>query len=393
MDLSIIIFIVLLILVAVVIVVLIGKKIADLKSELNKPKDEQSIMMLQQQLNQLSQTLDQKLAQANKLTQKQAQESSKFMSNVSRESRETLENVTRESRELLAKVTDQFNEMSKHSQASTREVVHRLTKLDETNKQVVGFSEQLKDLQNILKNPKQRGILGEYYLEETLKNVLPPGVFQMQYPFKNGEIVDAVIFIDEKIIPIDSKFSLENYERLLKATEEEDKKIIARSFKEDLKKRIDETAKYVRPDEGTVDFAFMFIPSESIYYDLLVNKVGTTEITSRNLIEYAFKDKRVIITSPTSFLAYLQTVLQGLKAMKMNEETKEIQKNVEKLSRHLQTYEEYHTKLGKSLNTVVNHYGRTQKEFGKINKDVTKITEGEETLKIEEVSIEKTQVQ
>jgi len=393
MDLSIIIFIVLLILVAVAIVFLIGKKITDLKGELNKPKDEQSIMMLQQQLNQLSQTLDQKLAQANKLTQKQAQESSKFMSNVSRESRETLENVTRESRELLAKVTDQFNEMSKHSQASTREVVHRLTKLDETNKQVVGFSEQLKDLQNILKNPKQRGILGEYYLEETLKNVLPPGVFQMQYPFKNGEIVDAVIFIDEKIIPIDSKFSLENYERLLKATEEEDKKIIARSFKEDLKKRIDETAKYVRPDEGTVDFAFMFIPSESIYYDLLVNKVGTTEITSRNLIEYAFKDKRVIITSPTSFLAYLQTVLQGLKAMKMNEETKEIQKNVEKLSRHLQTYEEYHTKLGKSLNTVVNHYGRTQKEFGKINKDVTKITEGEETLKIEEVSIEKTQVQ
>ena len=393
MDTSIIIFIILLILMAVVIVLFLGKKIADLKQEVCKPKDEQSIMMLQQQLGQLSKTLDNKLAQANQLTQGQAQESSKFMSNVSKESRQTLENVSRESREMLAKVTDQFNEMSKHSQASTREVVHRLTKLDETNKQVVGFSEQLKDLQDILKNPKQRGILGEYYLEETLKNVLPPGIYQMQYPFKNGKIVDAAIFVNEKIIPIDSKFSLENYEKLLKANTAEDRERIAKNFKEDLKKRIDETAKYVRPDEGTVDFAFMFIPSESIYYDLLVNKVGATAITSRNLIEYAFKDKRVIITSPTSFLAYLQTVLQGLNAMKMNEETKQIQVNVAKLTRHLQTYEEYHSKLGKSLNTVVNHYGRTQKEFGKINKDVTKITEGKATLKIKETEIEKTQME
>jgi DNA recombination protein RmuC len=345
--------------------------------------------MLQQQLGQLSNTLDQKLSQANKLTQDQAQESTKFMSAVSKESRETLENVTRESREILAKVTDQFNEMSKHSQESTKQVVHKLTQLDETNKQVVGFSEQLKNLQDILKNPKQRGVLGEYYLEETLKNVLPPNSYQMQYGFKNGEIVDAVVFVDKKVIPIDSKFSLENYERLLNCNDPEEREKIAKSFKEDLKKRIDETAKYVRPDEGTVDFAFMFIPSESIYYDLLINKVGATAVSSRDLIEYAFKDKHVVIVSPTSFLAYLQTVLQGLRALEINENAKKIQKNVEKLGNHLKVYQDFHGKLGNSLNTVVNHYQRSTKEFKKINKDVTKITEGEDSLQIEEVAIEK----
>jgi DNA recombination protein RmuC len=389
MDISIIIFIILLILVAVVIVIFLSKKIADLKQEVCKPKDEQSIMMLQQQLGQLSQTLDNKLSQANKLTQNQAQESTKFMSAVSKESRETLENVTRESREILAKVTDQFNEMNKHSQESTKQVVHKLTQLDETNKQVVGFSEQLKSLQDILKNPKQRGVLGEYYLEETLKNVLPPNSYQMQYGFDNGEIVDAVVFVDKKVIPIDSKFSLENYERLLNCNDPEEREKIAKSFKEDLKKRIDETAKYVRPGEGTVDFAFMFIPSESIYYDLLVNKVGATTVSSRDLIEYAFKDKHVVIVSPTSFLAYLQTVLQGLRALEINENAKKIQKNVEKLGNHLKVYQDFHTKLGNSLNTVVNHYKRTTNEFKKVNKDVTKITDGETTMQIEEVVIEK----
>ncbi len=389
MDFSIIIFIVLLILVAVAIVFFISKKIGDLKQELNKPKDEQSIMMLQQQLGQLSATLDSKLSQANKLTQEQAQESTKFMTNASKESRQTLENVTRESREILAKVTDQFNEMNKYSQESTKQVVHKLTQLDETNKQVVGFSEQLKNLQDILKNPKQRGVLGEYYLEETLKNVLPPNSYEMQYGFKNGEIVDAVVFVDKKIIPIDSKFSLENYERLLNCNDPEEREKIAKSFKEDLKRRIDETAKYVRPGENTVDFAFMFIPSESIYYDLLVNKVGATSVSSRDLIEYAFKDKHVVIVSPTSFLAYLQTVLQGLRALEINGKAKLIQKNVEKLSKHLQVYEDFHSKLGNQLNTVVNHYKRSTQEFKKINKDVTKITEGKEEFQIEEVEVKK----
>jgi DNA recombination protein RmuC len=267
-----------------------------------------------------------------------------------------------------------------HSTKQIANVVAGLTKLEETNKQVVNFSAQLQNLQDILKNPKQRGVLGEYFLEETLKNVLPPNSYQMQYGFKDGVIVDAVVFVQKKIIPVDSKFSLENYERILGAKDAEERERWEKLFKQDLKNRIDETSKYIKPSEGTMDFAFMFIPSEAIYYDLLVNKVGAAQINTRDLIEYAFKDKKVIIVSPTSFLAYLQTVLQGLRALQIEESAKEIRANVEKLEKHLISFDEFMKKVHGSLGTTVNHFNTAYKELGKIEKDVVKITEGEKTI-------------
>jgi len=245
----------------------------------------------------------------------------------------------------------------------------------------MNFSGQLQNLQDILKNPKQRGVLGEYYLEETLKNVLPPNSYQMQYGFKDGSIVDAVVFVKEKIIPVDSKFSLNNYERILNCNNKEEREKLEKIFKNDLKTRIDETAKYVKPSEKTMDFAFMFIPSEAIYYDLLVNKIGAMQSNTRDLIEYAFMDRHVIIVSPTSFLAYLQTVLQGLRALEIEESAKQIRSNVEKLGRHLLAYENFHNKIGNSLSTTVNHYNYSSKEFKKIDKDVVKITEGKTKVK------------
>lgn len=254
------------------------------------------------------------------------------------------------------------------------DVTEKLTKLDDTNKQVMGFANQLQSLENILKNPKQRGILGEYFLETVLKNVLPPGSYQLQYKFKNGEIVDAVVFIKDKIVPIDSKFSLENYNRIVEESDGNIKDNLQKEFKSDLKKRIDETSKYIRPNENTMDFAFMFIPSEGIYYDLLVNQVGAIKINTRDLIEYAFKEKHVIIVSPTSFLAYLQTVLQGLRAMQIEDSVKGIVKQVGQLSKHLAAYEDYFKKLGSNLGTTVNMYNSAYKEFAKIDKDVIKIS-------------------
>src|SRR3989338_689023 len=254
-----------------------------------------------------------------------------------------------------------------------REVTKGLTKLDETNRQVVSFADQLQNLQDILKNPKHRGILGEYYLETLLKNVLAPSQYQMQYPFQNGEIVDAVVFVKDKIIPIDSKFSLENYNRLSEATDPSEKDRLEKLFINDLKLRITETAKYIRPAENTMEFAFMFIPHEAIYYDLLVNKIGGGE-DNDNLIQRAAGKHKVIIVSPTSFLAYLQTVLQGLKAMQIEETTKEIIKRVGEIGVHLKEYEKYHSKLGNSLDTVVNHFNSSSKEFKKIDKDVMRIT-------------------
>lgn len=297
-------------------------------------------------------------------------------------------------REIDNKLTETRRETSDHINHTMRamegitgqsskqiaEVVAGLTKLEKTNEQVVNFSAQLQNLQDILKNPKQRGILGEYFLEETLKNVLPPNSYQMQYEFKDGVIVDAVVFVQDKIVPVDSKFSLENYERILNAKNDEDREHWEKSFKQDLKNRIDETAKYIKPEEKTMDFAFMFIPSEAIYYDLLVNKVGAVKIDTRDLIEYAFRDKKVIIVSPTSFLAYLQTVLQGLRALKIEESAKQIRANVEKLGKHIVAFEEYMKKIHGSLGTTVNHFNFAYKELGKIDKDVIKITEGEKSI-------------
>lgn len=351
-----------------IIYFLINQKVRQLE---RVREDDKSVLMIQEQLNLISRTLDAKLSETHRITQDQFHETNRVMSGISKESRELLNNVAQ-----------QFNEISRYSQKSIKEVTERLTRLDETNKQVVGFSEQLKNLQDILKNPKQRGVLGEYYLEESLKNVLPPNSYQMQYRFKNGEAVDAVVFVDRKIIPIDSKFSLETYEKILNCSDVELRNELQKKLKVDLKNRIDETAKYVRPKENTVDFAFMFIPSESLYYDLLSSRISSG-IASRDLIEYAFRDKHVIIVSPTSFLAYLQTVLQGLRVLKIEESAKEIYKRVDQLGMHLKKYEDYHSKLGKSLSAVVSHYNNSHKEFSKIDKDVIKITGAEEGLGLE----------
>ena len=311
----------------------------------------EKLSQLEKQNNTLRQEMDGKLSQTHKANQDQQGQIMK-----------TVQGITGQSAKLIADVSE------------------RLTKLDETNKQVVNFSAQLQNLQDILKNPKQRGVLGEYYLEETLKNVLPPNSYQMQYGFKDGTIVDAIVRVKDKIIPIDSKFSLENYERIINTSEKEVRDKYAKLFKADLKIRIDETSKYVKPSEGTMDFAFMFIPSESIYYDLLVSKVGGVNVNSRDLIDYAFKDKHVIIVSPTSFLAYLQTVLQGLRALQIEESAKEIRANVEKLGKHISSYEDFMKKLGVSMGTTVNHYNNAYKELKKIDKDVVKITDGKSEM-------------
>ena len=276
--------------------------------------------------------------------------------------------------ESQKQLTETVRYQGKESQDIIRDITERLTRLDETNKQVVSFTDQLKSLQDILKNPKQRGILGEYYLETLLKNVMPPGSYQMQYPFPDGTIVDAVVFVKDKIIPIDSKFSLENYNRISETSDPAEKDRLEKVFLNDLKNRIVETSKYIQPEKNTMEFAFMFIPHEAIYYDLIVNKIGAVTEDTENLIQRAASKYKVIIVSPTSFLAYLQTVLQGLKAMQIEESAKDIVKRVGELGKHLKSYEEYHNKLGSSLGTVLNHYNSSGKELKKVDKDVLRIS-------------------
>lgn len=275
-----------------------------------------------------------------------------------------------------AMMRDTLTKQLSESAKLITDVTQRLAKLDETNRRVVDVADELKTLQNVLQNPKQRGGLGEYYLENVLANVMPPNVYQMQYAFKDGMIVDAIIKLDKKrILSIDSKFSLENYNRLIDEKDKTQREKLVKIFKADLKNRIDETSKYIRPNEDTLDYAFMFIPSEAIYYDLLVNNVGATGTSSRDLIEYAFIDKKVIIVSPTTLLAYLQTVMHGLKSLQIEEQAKDIQKRVGELGKHLVAHDTYMQKLGNSLGTTVNHFNTAHKELGKIDKDVVKIAD------------------
>ncbi len=297
------------------------------------------------------------------------------------------ERMDRSSAAVQSTMMKQFGESAK----IIADVTHRLTKLDETNRRVVDVADELKTLQNVLQNPKQRGVLGEYYLQSVLENVLPPDRFELQYKFADGDIVDAIIKLDRGMfLPVDSKFSLENYNRLVEETDKGRKEALIKLFKQDLKNRIDETSKYIRPSEGTMDFAFMFIPSEAIYYDLLINKIGTAATTARDLIEYAFRDKRVIIVSPTSFMAYLQTVMQGLRSLQIEEQAKEIQIRVGQLGQHLVAYDTYMQKLGNSLGTTVNHYNTAHKELKKIDKDVVKIAST--TPAIEPLLVDKPQL-
>ncbi len=320
-----------------------------------KPKTNQGegLVLLQQQLQELTHTVDERLKHS--------------------------------SQEIQSSVRTQLSESAKQLSESTkivREVTQGLNQLGETNRQVIGFAEQLKQLQSVLQNPKQRGVLGEYYLENVLQNVLSPKCFAMQYQFADGEIVDAVIFVKDKIVPIDSKFSLENYNRSLEADNEAAREDSQKAFVNDLKLRIKETAKYIKPTERTTDFAFMFIPAEGIYYDLLANKVGDGQ---ENLIEFATRVHKVIIVSPTSFLAYLQTVLQGLRALEIEEKAVEISKNVANLGSHIAKYEDYYKKLGNALGTTVNHYNAGYKELGKIDKDVIRITERGPGLQVDQL--------
>ena len=308
-----------------------------------RKKPEEGLLIMQR-LNEINQTLDSKMAESNRSMQTQFSQSAQIIGNVT----------------------------------------EKLTRLDETNKQVVGFADQLKGLQDILKNPKQRGVLGEYYLEIVLKNVLPPGSYQTQYAFKDGTIVDAAVFVDKRIIPVDSKFSLENYNRMLESKDPLEKKKYESSFVNDLKLRIDETSKYVKPEEKTMDFAFMFIPSEAVYYDLLINKVGAIQTDTDNLIYYAGK-KKVVVVSPTSFLAYLQTVLQGLRNQKISEQAQAIISDIEKLGKHIFAYSEYFKRMGDNLALTVSSYNKASKELAKVDKDVVKITDGTPKIKIKEI--------
>ena len=270
-----------------------------------------------------------------------------------------------------------------------KDVTNELAKIKGTNEQVLSFANQMKTLEKILGNQKQRGVLGEIQLENLLANVLPPELFKMQHAFSNKETVDAIVRVGEYIIPIDAKFSLDNYNKMIESENKEELVDLEKKFKSDIKNRIDETAKYIRPNERTTDYAYMFIPADGLYQDLLNSRVGSLKINQRDLVNYAY-EKKVMIVSPMSLFPMLQITVKALHNMKVEDSINDIIKNVEKLSNHLNAYKTYHDKLGNTLGTAVNHYNDSTKEFKKIDKDIIRIS-GTSNLDINSELIEKPQ--
>ena len=309
----------------------------------------QMMLMMQQQLQELTRTVDAKLGES---------------------TRTMYESVRAQFSESQRVIRDINEQMGKHLTDVTRGVAEA----NEASKQIFTVAGALQDLEKVLKHQKQRGTLGEAALDLILSNMLPPTAYKLQYQFSDGDTVDAVILTPDGMIPVDAKFSLDNYNRIVAETDEGRREELERDFKNDLTRRINETAKYIKPEQGTLPFALMFIPAEGIYYDLLVNEIGTVKVNARSLIDYAHFDKNVIIVSPTTFSAYLKSVLYGFRAFQFTEQAKHIAKNVETLSRHLKAYDEYFKKLGGHLQTAVNMYNTAGKELGKIDKDVLRIT-------------------
>jgi DNA recombination protein RmuC len=300
-----------------------------------------------------------------------------------------LQNINKEISEFQMSSKTQMQKQFSDSNKIIKEVTVELEKIKGTNEQVLSFANQMKTLEKILGNQKQRGIFGEIQLENLLSNVLPPEIFQMQYSFKDGGIVDAIVKVNDNIIPIDAKFSLDNYNKMIESSDENEINLLEKKFKEDIKSRIDETAKYIRPQEKTLDYAFMFIPADGLYQDLLNSRVGSLKIRSKELVSYAYH-KKVMIVSPMSLFPMLQITMKALNNLKFEKSIELVIKNVQNLSDHLITYQTYHNKLGNTLNTVVNHYNRTSDEFKKIDKDVMKISEGKFNIDFQKQLIDKT---
>ena len=332
-----------------------------------KEATDTSFLLLQNQLSELTKTLDAKLGESSRGMLEMTSTLDKKLSDSARHMHDSSARQFSETQKVMRETNEQ---MIKH----LTEVAKGVSEVQESSKQVFTLADQLKNLEKVLTHQKQRGNLGEASLELALSNILPPDAYKLQYKFSDGEVVDAVIITKEGIISVDAKFSLDNYNRLINEDDKERKAVLEKEFKNDLKKRIDETAKYIKPKDGTLPFAIMYIPAEGIYYDLLINEVGSVKVNTRSLIDYAYVDKNVMIVSPTTFSAYLKSVLYGFRAFKIEESAKQIGKQVEQLSRHLRSYDEYFGKVGNALGTTVNHYNKATRELGKIDKDVLKIT-------------------
>jgi len=256
----------------------------------------------------------------------------------------------------------------------------KIGQVHETTKQVQEIGKDIASLQEILKAPKLRGGLGELFLSDLLKQVLPAASYKEQYRFKSGEKVDAVIILKGGLVPIDSKFPLENFKRIMAAKEEAPRKTAKKQFIRDVKKHIDSIhQKYILPDEGTFDFALMYIMAENVYYEIIIKDEDSDD--EQGLLKYALEN-RVIPVSPNSFYAYLQTILLGLKGLRIEAQAQEIFTYLSRLEGDFEKVMNDFDTMGKHLKDVFNKYEDTEKRLGKFGDKLTSLDESKEPLSL-----------
>lgn len=326
----------LIIILGMVSILLANRRIRELKE---KSQDSFSLSLLQQQIASLETQLTTRLNQ------------------VTNQINERL----RESSEVLRDTHKTMGERLDSTASVVGAVRTSLGKLEEANRHLYEVGKDISSLQELLRAPTFRGEVGEFLLGNLLSQLLPLEHFTLKHEFKNGEVVDAVIRLGGRLVPIDSKFSLENFKRMVESRGEEEKRVNQRKFVADVKKRIDEIAqKYILPDEGTFEFALMYIPAENVYYETIIKDESLAE--EKGICSYALA-RKVIPVSPNSLYAYLQAILLGLKGMKIEKNAQEIIANLGRLSTDLSRFKEAFQIMGKHLSNTRNKYDEAEKKL------------------------------
>jgi DNA recombination protein RmuC len=316
---------------------------------LRDKKEDQSLLLMQQQIDQLRVQLSQALDNNTQLVQQQL---GQVLGNVNER--------LKENGEILERTQQNLGERLDNAARVVGSVQKSLGGLEEANRKIYEVGKDIASLQEILRAPKLRGGLGEFFLEDLLAQILPTHHFAIQHAFKSGERVDAVIKLGGSLVPVDSKFPLENFKRILDAANDDERIRTKRQFISDVKKHVDAIAdKYILPDEGTYDFALMYIPAENVYYETIIKDSSEEE---RNLSQYALS-KRVIPVSPNSFYAYLQAIVLGLKGMKVEERAKEIIQYLSRLRGDFGKFRDDFGFLGKHLGHAQSSYQTTEKRL------------------------------
>ena len=284
----------------------------------------------------------------------------------------------------LQKSTGDLNTRLDKAATVIQDVTKNLGSLGEATKRVFDVGKDIASLQEILRSPKLRGGLGELFLGDLLAQILPPAHFSLQHRFKSGEAVDAVIRLGQNLVPVDAKFPLENFRRVIEVSSEEERKAAKRKFLADVKKHVDAiSGKYILPDEGTFDFALMYIPAENVYYELIIKDEAMD--SDKGLLNYSFA-KRVIPVSPNSFYAYLQTILLGLKGLHIEERAQEILTNLARLSGDFRKFREEFDTVGKHITNTKSRYDDADKRLEKFSDKLESLSEAspaiEETRKL-----------